>query len=45
MKGAEQRLQGVLAENSDLKQKLASAEEKVREFGKDAPKTRTNLPG
>ena len=43
MKGAEQRLQGVLAENSDLKQKLASAEEKVREFGKDAPKNADEL--
>jgi Flp pilus assembly protein TadD/uncharacterized coiled-coil DUF342 family protein len=45
MKGAEQRLQGVLAENSDLKQKLANAEEKVREFGKDAPKNADELAG
>ena len=45
MKEAEQRLQGVLAENSDLKQKLANAEEKVREFGKDAPKDADELAG
>jgi Flp pilus assembly protein TadD/uncharacterized coiled-coil DUF342 family protein len=45
MKEAEQRLQGVLAENSDLKQKLAKAEEKVREFGKDAPKDADQLAG
>ena len=38
MKEAEQRLHGVLAQNSDLKRKLANAEEKVREFGKGAPK-------
>jgi Flp pilus assembly protein TadD/uncharacterized coiled-coil DUF342 family protein len=38
MKEAGQRLHGVLAENSDLKQKLANAEEKVLEFGKGAPK-------
>ena len=45
MKEAEQRLQGVLAENSDLKQKLANAEEKVREFGKDVPKNADELAG
>jgi Flp pilus assembly protein TadD/uncharacterized coiled-coil DUF342 family protein len=45
LKEAEQRLQGVLAENSDLKQKLANAEEKVREFGKDAPKNADELAG
>ncbi len=45
MKEAEQRLQGVLAENSDLKQTLAKAEEKVREFGKDAPKNADELAG
>jgi Tfp pilus assembly protein PilF len=45
IKEAEQRLQGVLAENSDLKQKLANAEEKVREFGKDAPKNADELVG
>jgi Flp pilus assembly protein TadD len=43
MKEAEQRLQGVLAENSDLRQKLAIADEKVREFGKDAPKNADEL--
>jgi Flp pilus assembly protein TadD len=43
MKEAEQRLQGVLAENSDLRQKLANADEKVREFGKDAPKNADEL--
>ena len=45
MKEAEQRLQGILAENSDLKQKLANAEGKVREFGKDAPKNADELAG
>ena len=45
MKEAEQRLQALLAENSDLKQKLANAEEKVREFGKDAPKNADELAG
>jgi Flp pilus assembly protein TadD len=45
MKEAEQRLQGVLAENSDLKQKLANAEEKVREFGKDVPKNADEIAG
>ena len=43
MKEAEQRLHGVLAENSDLRQKLANAEEKVREFGKGAPKNADEL--
>jgi Flp pilus assembly protein TadD/septal ring factor EnvC (AmiA/AmiB activator) len=43
MKEAEQRLQGVLAENSDLRQKLANADEKVREFDKDAPKNADEL--
>ena len=38
MKEAGQGLNGVLAENNDLKRKLANAEEKVREFGKGAPK-------
>src|SRR5207247_9531163 len=45
MKEAEQRLQAVLADNSDLKQKLANAEEKVREFSKDAPKSADELAG
>lgn len=43
MKEGEQRLQGVIAENSDLRQKLANAEEKVREFGKGAPKNADEL--
>jgi Flp pilus assembly protein TadD/uncharacterized coiled-coil DUF342 family protein len=43
MKEADQRLQGVLAENSDLRQKLANAEGKVREFGNDAPKNADEL--
>jgi Flp pilus assembly protein TadD len=43
MKEAEQRLQAALADNSDLKQKLASAEQKAREFGKDAPKNADEL--
>jgi Flp pilus assembly protein TadD/septal ring factor EnvC (AmiA/AmiB activator) len=43
MKEAEQHLQGVLAENSDLRQRLANAEEKVREFGKAAPKNADEL--
>jgi len=45
MKQAEQRLQAVLADNSDLKQKLANAERKVREFDKDAPKSVDELAG
>jgi tetratricopeptide (TPR) repeat protein len=43
MKEANQRLEGVLAENSDLRQKLANAEKKVREFAKDAPKNADEL--
>jgi Flp pilus assembly protein TadD/uncharacterized coiled-coil DUF342 family protein len=45
MKEAEQRLQGILTENSDLKQKLANAEGKVREFGKGGPKNADELAG
>jgi Flp pilus assembly protein TadD len=45
VKEAEQRLQGILAENSDLKQKLANAEEKVREFAKAAPKSADEVAG
>jgi Flp pilus assembly protein TadD len=43
IKEAEQRLQVVLAENSDLKQKLANADKRVREFGKGAPKNADEL--
>jgi Flp pilus assembly protein TadD len=45
MKEAEQRLHGVLAENSDLRQKLANAEEKVRELGRGSPKNADELAG
>jgi len=38
MKEAEQRVQALLGENSDLKQRLANAEKDVRELGEDAPK-------
>ena len=38
MKEAEQRVQALLSENSDLKQRLANAEKDVRELGEDAPK-------
>ena len=38
MKEAEQRVQALLGENSDLKQRLANAEKDVRELGADAPK-------
>ena len=37
-KETEQRVQALLAENSDLKQKLASAEKSVRTLGEDKPK-------
>ncbi len=37
-KEAEQRLQAIVAENSDLRQKLADAEKKVQELGEDTPK-------
>jgi Flp pilus assembly protein TadD len=43
MKEADQRLQALLAENSDLKQKLADAEKSVRDFGEDAPKQAEEL--
>jgi Flp pilus assembly protein TadD/septal ring factor EnvC (AmiA/AmiB activator) len=43
IKEADQRLQAVLAENSDLKEKLANAEKHVREFSEDAPKTADQL--
>src|SRR6266700_2383669 len=38
MREAEERVQALVAENSDLKQKLASAEKSAREFGEDKPK-------
>ena len=38
MKETEQRVQALLAESSDLKQKLASAEESVRKLSEDKPK-------
>src|SRR5438105_852055 len=38
MKETEQRVQALLAENSDLKQKFASAEKSVRTLGEDKPK-------
>jgi tetratricopeptide (TPR) repeat protein len=38
MKETEQRVQALLAESSDLKQKLASAEKSVRKLGEDKPK-------
>jgi Flp pilus assembly protein TadD/DNA repair exonuclease SbcCD ATPase subunit len=38
MKETEQRVQALLAENGDLKQKLASAEKSVRALGEDKPK-------
>src|SRR5260370_15917724 len=38
MKETEQRAQALLAENSDLKQKFASAEKSVRALGEDNPK-------
>ncbi len=38
MKETEQRVQTLLAESSDLKQKLASAEESVRKLSEDKPK-------
>ena len=38
MREAEERVQALVAENSDLKQKLANAEKSAREFGEDKPK-------
>ena len=37
MKEAEERVQALVAENGDLKQKLANAEKSAREFGEDKP--------
>jgi tetratricopeptide (TPR) repeat protein len=38
MKEAEQRIKALLAENSELKQRLAKEEKAVRDLGEDAPK-------
>ena len=38
MKEAEQRIQALLAENGDLKQRLAKEEKAVRDLGEDGPK-------
>src|SRR6266568_9100628 len=38
MKEGEQRVQALLAENSDLKKRLANAEKNARELGENAPK-------
>jgi Flp pilus assembly protein TadD len=38
MKEAEQRVQALVSENSDLKQRLVRAEKTVRDLGEDAPK-------
>ena len=43
MKETEQRVQVLVAENSDLKQKLADAEKTVREISEDKPKKEKEL--
>ena len=43
MKETEQRVQVLVAENSDLKQKLANAEKTVREISEDKPKKEKEL--
>jgi Flp pilus assembly protein TadD/predicted nucleic acid-binding Zn-ribbon protein len=43
IKGGEQRIQVLLAENSSLKQKLADAEKAVRELSADKPKKEKDL--
>lgn len=43
MKEAEQQIQTLLAENSDLKQRLTNAEKTVRDLDKDAPKQAEEL--
>jgi Flp pilus assembly protein TadD len=43
-KESEQRFQSLVAERNDLQQKLASAEEKVRELSEGDPKTTEKLP-
>src|SRR5438034_3259966 len=43
MKEGEQRIQALLAENSDLKQGLANAEKNARELGENAPKNAEEL--
>jgi Flp pilus assembly protein TadD len=44
-KEAEEQLQAVMAENGDLKQKLANAEKNVRDLGEGAPKNAEELAG
>jgi len=43
MKEAQQRVQVLVAENTDLKQKLADAEKSVRQFSEDKPKKEQEL--
>lgn len=43
MKEAQQRVQVLIAENTDLKQKLADAEKSVRQFSEDKPKKEQEL--
>ena len=43
LKDTEQRVDGLVAENSDLKQKLADAEKTVREISADKPKKEKEL--
>jgi Flp pilus assembly protein TadD/predicted nucleic acid-binding Zn-ribbon protein len=43
IKGGEQRIQVLMAENSSLKQKLADAEKAVRELSEDKPKKEKEL--
>jgi len=43
MKEAQQRVQVLVAENTDLKQKLADAENSVRQFSEDKPKKEQEL--
>src|SRR6266550_4398312 len=44
-KEAEEQLQAVMAEDGDLKQKLANAEKNVRDLGEGAPKNAEELAG
>jgi Flp pilus assembly protein TadD len=44
-KEAEEQLKAVMAENGDLKQKLANAEKNVRDLGEGAPKNAEELAG
>ena len=43
LKETEQRVTALVAENTELKQKLASAEQTVREIGEDKPKKEQEL--